>query len=237
MNINISASNELKSGIYKISNSIDGRVYIGSAVLLKRRANKHKSELLRGVHPNKHLQSFAGKYGIGALFFSVLELAETTQLLEREEYYIRLFTSNLTGFNQRVKATSNLGIKFPNRTMSLEGRAKLSKAKKGLQPLLGFKHSEASKKKISAIQKGKKLTPEWISNRTAAQKGKIGKPVICLNSGTVYNSAAVAALELNIDFKKISLVCKGVRKTTGGMTFRFYDKATQSPIAYPNGLP
>jgi len=43
-------------GIYKIENKLNGNVYIGQSADIWRRVSRHKSELLKGVHDNYHLQ-------------------------------------------------------------------------------------------------------------------------------------------------------------------------------------
>ena len=48
---------EIISGIYKITNKVDGKFYIGSSKNLHKRWLSHRSELRRNHHCNQHLQS------------------------------------------------------------------------------------------------------------------------------------------------------------------------------------
>ena len=50
-----------------------------------------------------------------------------------------------------------------------------------------------------------------------------GKPVICIETNEKFESIAKAALKLNVSPTKISEVCNGKRKTTGGLNFVFAD--------------
>lgn len=64
----------MKSGIYKIENKVNGKVYIGSSNSIKRRWQKHKALLRHGKHQNSHLQAAWDKYGEDNFSFSVIEL-------------------------------------------------------------------------------------------------------------------------------------------------------------------
>lgn len=98
-------------------------------------------------------------------------------------------------------------------------------------------HSEEQKKKWSLERKGKPVSKEHAEkNRKARLGGKNNenwrkaqfeshaKPIICLETGKVYASARQAAKELNLQYSKVSLVCNGLRKMTGGFHFEFYKK-------------
>ena len=98
-------------------------------------------------------------------------------------------------------------------------------------------HSEDQKRKWSLERKGKPVSQEHASKNRIARLGhKNGenwkkaqfeshaKSIICLETGKIYSSARQAAKELNLQYSKISLVCNGKRKTTGGLHFEFYKK-------------
>jgi predicted GIY-YIG superfamily endonuclease len=53
------------AGVYAIRNSIDNRVYVGSALHLERRFLAHKRSLLKGGHHAARLQDFVNQHGIG----------------------------------------------------------------------------------------------------------------------------------------------------------------------------
>lgn len=61
-------------GIYQIKNTNNNKIYIGSAACFQVRWSQHKSELLLGKHPNKHLQAAYDIDGPDAWHFTVLEV-------------------------------------------------------------------------------------------------------------------------------------------------------------------
>ena len=75
----------MKSGIYKITNIENGKVYIGKAMDIPKRFIAHLDNLRASNHTNKGLQNDFNVYGENALRFEVLEY--TDQLDRRESVY------------------------------------------------------------------------------------------------------------------------------------------------------
>jgi len=97
----------------------------------------------------------------------------------------------------------------------------------------GHKHTKKTKEKSrlralgnkyalgSKSRKGQKNTPEHQRKIVEANQ----KKVICVDTGEVFDSAHHAAKKLglsNSQRQKISMVCHGKRKTTGGYKFIFF---------------
>lgn len=79
----------IKSGIYKISSVRDpGKFYIGSAVNLYQRRNRHFRELKSGLHYNQKLQRFYNKYGSNSIQFDILMLCPIKDLLAWEQHFL-----------------------------------------------------------------------------------------------------------------------------------------------------
>lgn len=167
------------SGIYKIDCTANKKVYIGSAVDLNSRWRTHISRLRRGVHMNRHLQSAFKKYGESAFVFEVIELVLVSFLLEREQYWLdKLKAHNPKhGFNIRIDARSNLGLK-----PSKETRAKMSVAGKAVPRTPEWRANQSAalkgrSKRAESVEKmrwtktGKKQSPEHIEN---SRKARIG---------------------------------------------------------------
>jgi len=99
------------------------------------------------------------------------------------------------------------------KNMSEETKRKMSESSKGNKHALGCKRSEEFKEKVSRVHKGKKLSKET--------KDKIGKKVINVTTGKIFNSAVEAAAFYGINKSHICSVCKGNRKTTGGYEWAY----------------
>lgn len=102
MKLNDNTNIPNKSGIYKIINLKNNKCYIGSAVNLKTRINKHRYELEKNTHNNKYLLRSFIKHGINNFQVEILELFDIInykKLLKLEEYYIKLYNSLDEGYN------------------------------------------------------------------------------------------------------------------------------------------
>ena len=147
-------------GIYKITNIITNLIYIGSAVNLQQRYYDHVQSFRDNRHYNKHLQRAWNKYGEENFKFEILEVIEDKiKLLEREQHYLDQYPKDQK-YNMRVKASSNLGIKYPP-----EYSAAISKR------MSGRIVSEETRQKISEARKKIPLSPEFIRKGQEARKG------------------------------------------------------------------
>lgn len=139
----------MPSGIYQITNKLNGKRYIGSAVYLKRRQEEHLYHLCCGDHHNKHLQRAFDKYGKQSFEFSVLSHVNPEKLIEREQYYLDILSPE---YNISKTAGSLLGYRA-----SAETREKMSEAHKGKRNHnYGKRHSEETKRKISKALSGER---------------------------------------------------------------------------------
>jgi len=146
----------MKSGIYKILNTINGKFYIGSAVSLNNRFIRHKSNLNTNKHGNRFLQRAYLKYGAEAFEFHILEYCDKEKLLEREQFYIDMSKPQ---YNLSPTAGNSLGVKHTTET-----RARMSAAKKLM--------TDETKKKLAAYHKGRKHTDEHKRKIGESRKGK-----------------------------------------------------------------
>lgn len=147
------------SGIYKIENLTNGKIYIGSAQDLIRRWQCHIYRLNKGTHKNQHLQNAWNLYG--NFVFNIIEECCPDSLIEREQYYIDTMKPE---YNVCRVAGSSRGI-----TPSLETRAKLSIAVSA--GLKGHRVSLETRAKLSAANKGWKPSPKMLSAAFLANKG------------------------------------------------------------------
>ena len=95
---------ELKvSGIYCIENITNHKTYIGSSKNIYQRLLKHFALLRHNKHQNAHLQSAWNKYGENSFRWFILELCDSKELTEKEQYCIDLFGAeyNITRIVER----------------------------------------------------------------------------------------------------------------------------------------
>ena len=164
---------EIKSGIYQIRNLVNGKIYIGSAVLLIRREKDHFRQLKKDQHPNRKLQRAWNKHGEQNFLFEIVEeVQERENLIETEQFYLEALRPE---YNICKTAGSTLGLKFTE-----EAKQKMSESRKGEKHHFFGKHlSEEVKQKLSELRMGEKnhnfgknLSEETKQKLSAAKKGE-----------------------------------------------------------------
>ena len=90
-------------GIYKITNLINGKSYIGQSVNIQKRFNAHKSVAFNPNDKNYDYPLYCAirKYGLENFTFEVLEECDISELNDKEVYYISKYnTHSKLGYNQ-----------------------------------------------------------------------------------------------------------------------------------------
>ena len=89
----------MKGKIYKITNKINGKVYIGQTIQsLKERFNRHCSNY-KDNHSNMSIKQAILKYGKENFTIELIEEIEQDKLDEREIYWISIYNSYNKGYN------------------------------------------------------------------------------------------------------------------------------------------
>lgn len=92
------------TGIYKITNKINGKVYVGQSKDIIDRWSKHEKALLKNEHHSATLQADFNLYGgIESFSFDIVELCDASALKEREKFYFEQFDSINNGYNGNKK--------------------------------------------------------------------------------------------------------------------------------------
>ena len=170
-------------GLYKITNTVNGKYYIGSSNDIRRRWSVHKSTLNKGIHDNRHLQMSFDKYGIEAFVYEIIKEfpKDTTRnalFTHEQELLDSIDDQEWTDKLYNIRRTVD------NRTMSPESYRLISKSlkEKWLDPEFraymkqfsqkGKVLSEEHRKKIGASNKGRKNSPEAIERTRQALTGR-----------------------------------------------------------------
>ena len=137
-------------GIYIIQNLVNGNIYIGSSINIRKRFSQHKSTLRHNTHRNKHLQNAWNKYGEENFEFIIIEHhSYPEKVLGRENKYIKLYNPE-----------------YNNILVNSEGRffhSEETKRKIGIKSREKFIKNPELKQKLIDLHKGK---PAW-------NKGKV----------------------------------------------------------------
>jgi group I intron endonuclease len=189
------------SGIYSITNTINGKVYYGSSNNIIGRFGSHKKALKYNIHGNRHLQFSWNKYGPSAFKFDIVKEVPVEQLFDVEQSYL-----------DKCKETPDLyyNISYsadcPNRgrkmkPFSEEHRRKLSEWQLG-KP----KWSEEQKRQMSLSRLGTVESQEHKDNISNALKGKPKS-----EEHNAHVSAALMGRKLSAEHISRLCECHGMR--------------------------
>lgn len=160
--------------IYKITNKINGKIYIGQTTLtIKERIASHlKTAKIENRRSAIHLA--INSYGIGSFHIEQIDSAISIEELNRKEIYwietLNCLSPN--GYNIRMGGSQG-GRCSDELKNKISARIKIAHLE-GRKRSAGYYHSEETKKKISIAKKGKTLSDfseEHRKNMSIAQKG------------------------------------------------------------------
>lgn len=168
-----------KSGLYRIKNLVNGRLYVGSAVDISKRWYDHKRLLQQNKHSNKFLQADFLKCGREAFVFEVVCFCKPENLLKYEQWLLDLRYDNQ---EQCYNFAKNARATMLGKNHSIEARAKITSSlignKRSPGGAVGREMSDAFRKKMSLFMTGKKLrlgkrhTEETKMKISMAKKGQ-----------------------------------------------------------------
>lgn len=154
--------------IYKATNSVTGKVYIGlTTKTLEQRIHEH---VHRSKHPPKnrfYFQNALVKYGLDSFSWDILETCfSIEQLKEREIYYISLYKSydKEFGYNLTIGGDGCSGNDETRRKIGLKSK--------------GRRHTAATKKIISEAQVGRKQSEETKEKNRQSQYKRYEDPEV-----------------------------------------------------------
>ena len=145
-------------GIYKITNSVNGKVYIGQSINISLRWEKE-----RKGKSNDHLRNAFKKYGLDKFEFSIIAECGEPELNELEIYWIKHYDSTCNKYGYNKDAGGSKGIPC------LETRLKMSiSAKNAIRPPMGAE----TKLKLSITRTGMRFSDEIRLRMKNAQSNR-----------------------------------------------------------------
>ena len=147
------------SCVYKITNTLNGKVYIGQTVDYRKRKVGHFSYLRRNAHRNRYLQKSFNKYGESSFKMEIIKECAVDELDKLEIYYMRKYNSidKTLGYNMVIGGNTNKS--FPDYI-----RQKMSRSQRGRII------SEEHRKRIGKWHKGKTISPKDIEKANKTKK-------------------------------------------------------------------
>ncbi len=192
------------SGIYKIQNIINNKIYIGSSNDVYKRKKEHFSSLKNGTHCNTHLQRAYNFYGENSFKFFVITTCKEDDLLRLEQTYLnKYFDKGINCYNENPMA---------NKPPSQQGKPPWNKGKNNV-------YSNQALQKMSQAKKGKNLSEKHklkIRQTTQNKEYSTSKKVLCIETNTIFKSIKDAERITGVSRSNIPKCCNGIRNTAGG---------------------
>jgi group I intron endonuclease len=155
-------------GIYKITNTITGKIYIGSSINIERRFQRHKNDLLKNKHNNAHLQREYNNYTLDCFTFEVIEITCKSDLKVIEQNYLnKIFETD--NYNKKYYNVSKNSSGGDNLTQNPNREKIIEKIKIGT--IERFKNETEIEKKIRIESKQGQNNPNY-GNKWSVEKRK-----------------------------------------------------------------
>lgn len=186
----------IKAGIYRFVNTITGDCYVGSSSDLNRRRLQHLNSLRKNKHHSYKFQEAWNTYKEESFDYEVLEELEITEDLKDKLLNREQYWMSIIDpeYNVLPSAGSILGYHHTEET-----KRKISKS------TIGVKKSAEHAKHISEGQKGKILTKEHrekLSESAKKRKSMSHYSIISID-GIIYNSLKEASEKTGIKYNTI----------------------------------
>ena len=190
--------------IYKATNKINGKCYIGFDSNWPQRKWEHKSP----VNYNKKYKFYNAirKYGLDNFEWEVIYQSKDKDytLKAMETYFINVYDSFHNGYNSTLGGEGQFGTKHSkkqtqsvSKTITINGISYDSIKEATL-------NLNISRSKIRNIQKGKKIIPIENRNSRSGEYNGMSKSIVVM--GVTYQSKTEALKQLNIGWKLLNKI-------------------------------
>jgi len=162
---------------YLITNNINGKVYVGQTVNLKKRWQSYKSSYnnQKSTSYKTSLSRAMRKYGFDNFTIEIISYYNSIVEAKQAEIFwiaeMRNYLGKNNVYNQTSGGDGSLGLKPSDET-----RQKMSKSLIGNSRTKGKPKSPETRAKMSAAAKGKPKSKEAAAKSAAARKGRKRSP-------------------------------------------------------------
>lgn len=193
-------------GIYKITNNINGKSYIGQSINILQRWKAHKNKFKTEEYP---LYRAMRKYGIENFSFEIIEECSEKDLNEREIYWIKFFQS--------------FGEKGYNLTRGGEGQRHYD-----IEKVINIYNKNKNVLQTARDIGCHPTTVQTIIHSFGIYGGRTNKPVEKIDPKTLqvletYDSTQEAGIKNNLSATAVSQAASGKSVSSGGFYWRYVD--------------
>lgn len=103
----------MTTGIYKVTNNINNKVYIGQSLNIEKRISSHLYDAKNSGRPQTGLEVAIRKYGEEHFIFKIIEVCDVEKLDEREIFWINFYNSYEEGYNRTLGGKALRGEDHP----------------------------------------------------------------------------------------------------------------------------
>jgi len=225
-----------KCGIYKFTNKINGKIYIGQSIDITARKRSHINDAYcKGKDSNCPFHQAIIKYGENGFNFEIIEECPKELLNEREKYWIQYYNSYHNGYNASPGG-DNCGERSDGRALllyDLEGNfiketynIASTARELGVSYQTVYQLLQGARKSTKGFQikyKESEDFPKTIEPYNSRQGGSFVVLQLDKNDNILneYKSVNEAARQTGCDCSTISKVCRGKLKTHGGFKWKY----------------
>lgn len=231
-----SCLNNDPSGIYRFTNTINGKMYIGMSNHINYRRKQHLRDLRRNDHVNRHFQAAFNKYGEDAFRWDILEYCAVEVLEERERYWIAFYDSFAHGYNATAGGdgsngkvwTEEMYEKMSIPVVCLNTMCRYSSVKEAASAMHTFDSSIirvcTGRARYAGTNNGDKLVwryasdldgltqqqiDEMVNDVRMSSKRKKASAVVCLSDRRQFSSQRDAAKYYGVSRQRLNSCVKG----------------------------
>jgi group I intron endonuclease len=231
-------------GIYKITNKVNGKFYVGSSANISKRWWEHRTSLIKNKHVNVHLQSSWNLHGENSFAFVLVEEVDkdTTdeELKQKEQVYLdECWDGGVNCYNMSKIANRPCNPELPvlqlNKTTKEVIREWGSATE--VEKELGWARNNIGNccRGILGTFKGYRWqyvdnsVNNYVQKETIQHGGHNKRKLVRVNSVTgaveqEYDSLEQASRENNIKhYSNVLQVCNGTKQQTHGLVFKYLE--------------